>query len=114
MSGNLINFTIIRESPTFDKKCDEACSFLSLYTQHIYALYKEKQDGFSFRDVLVDIGKEALIELFPEEHIKCVASGIGIIDSLHKAITSENKTYHSIACALKICKFVYKFLPKNK
>lgn len=101
-------------SPTVDKKYDDACRFLSLYTQNTYAQYKKKQDDISLKDILLDIGKEALIELFPDEASKCIASGVGIIDSIHKAITSENKTYHSVSCALKICKFVYKFLAKRK
>ncbi len=107
-------FINMSSQPAFDKKYDDACYFLSQYTQNIYAQYNEKQDSVPLRDILLDIGKEALIELFPEEHIKCVASDISIIDSLHKAITSENKTYHSVACALKICKFVYQLLSKNK
>ncbi len=114
ITANDINLFInMSFQPTLDKKYDDACRFLSQYTQNIYTQYKEKQGVLSLRDVLMDIGKEVLIELFPDEHIKCVASGIGIIDSLHKAITSENKTYHSVTCALKICKFVYKLLPKN-
>lgn len=107
-------FINMSAQPTLDKKYDDACYFLSQYTQNIYAPYKEKQESISLKEILIDIGKETLIELFPDERIKCVASGIGIIDSIHKVITCENKTYHSVSCALKICKFVYKLLPKNK
>lgn len=106
-------FMNMSSQPIFDKKYEDACYFLSQYTQNIYSQYKKKQECMSLKDVLLDIGREVLIELFPNEHIQCMASGLSIIDTIHKAITSENKTYHSVSCALKICKLAYK-LSKNK
>ena len=115
ITSNDIDFFVnMSFQPTLDKKYNDACHFLSQYTQNIYPRHKETQECLSFKDVLIDIGKEALIELFPNEHIQCLASGLSIIDTIYKAVTSENKTYHSVTCALKICKFVYKLLPKNE
>lgn len=113
-SDNINLFINMSIQPTLDKKYDDTCGFLSQYAQIIYTQHKRKQTPISLKEILIDIGEESLIELFPDEHIQCMASGLSIIDTIHKAITRENKTYHSVTCALKICKFVYKLLPKNK